>query len=140
MIDHSVFRAFNKGALAILKAEGKERPEIYAGKEVDAVYIGDYANASTKAVGEAAQAAEAGELTVEGQASAGEALFAGTCPPCQQANGQGLEGVFPPLANSDWIAADRKRLPAVILHGLSGPLPVHAPASRTRLPPRPRLT
>ena len=28
LVDHSIFRAFNKGALAILKAEGKERPEI----------------------------------------------------------------------------------------------------------------
>src|SRR3546814_12598449 len=76
MIDHSVFRAFNKGALAILKAEGKERPEIYSGKAVDAVYIGDYANANSKAVGEAAQAAEAGELTTEDQANAGEARSA----------------------------------------------------------------
>src|SRR3546814_2419915 len=125
MIDHSIFRAFNKGALAILKAEGKERPEIYSGKEVDAVYIGDYANASTEAVGEAAQAAEAGELTTEGQASAGEALFAGTCSTCHMANGQGLEGVFPPLAGSDWIAADPKRLPQLILHGLSGHVQVH---------------
>src|SRR3546814_913238 len=140
MIDHSIFRAFNKGALAILKAEGKERPEIYSGKEVDAVYIGDYANASTKAVGEAAQAAEAGELTVEGQASAGEALFAGTCSTCHQANGQGLEGVFPPLANSDWIAADPKRLPAVILHGLSGHVQVNGVDYNSVMPPMSQLT
>src|SRR3546814_16739168 len=89
MIDHSIFRAFNKGALAILKAEGKERPEIYSGKEVDAVYIGDYANASTEAVGEDAQAAQAGELTTEGQATAGEALFAVNGSPCHMAQGQG---------------------------------------------------
>src|SRR3546814_13241790 len=101
MIDHSIFRAFNNGALAILKAEGKERPEIYSGKEVDAVYIGDYANASTEEVGEAAQAAEAGELTTEGQASAGEALFAGTCSTCHMANGRGREGVFTSLDGPD---------------------------------------
>src|SRR3546814_651857 len=91
LVDHSIFRAFNKGALAILKAEGKERPEIYSGKEVDAVYIGDYANKDMAAVGEAVVAAEAGELTVEDQSKAGEALFAGTCSTCHQANGQGLE-------------------------------------------------
>src|SRR3546814_7386750 len=110
----------NKDSMANQKAWGKERSEIYSGKEVDAVYIGDYANASTEAVGEAAQAAEAGELTTEGQASAGEALFAGTCSTCHMANGQGLEGVFPPLAGSDWIAADPKRLTQVILPGLAG--------------------
>src|SRR3546814_15854297 len=75
-----------------------------------------------------------------GQASAGEALFAGTCSTCHQANGQGLEGVFPPLANSDWIAADPKRLPAVILHGLSGHVPVNGVHYNSVMPPMYPLT
>ncbi|MDG6349542.1 copper-containing nitrite reductase [Luteimonas sp. 8-5] len=140
MVDHSIFRAFNKGALAILKAEGKERPEIYSGKEVDAVYIGDYANADSKAVGEAAEAAAAGELTVEGQIKAGEALFAGTCSTCHQANGQGMEGVFPPLAGSDWIAAHPERVPEVILHGLQGPVKVNGKDYNSIMPPMSQLT
>src|SRR3546814_3441767 len=70
----------------------------------------------------------------------GEALFAGTCSTCHQANGQGLEGVFPPLANSDWIAADPKRLPAVILHGLSGHVQVNGVDYNSVMPPMSQLT
>ena len=35
LVDHSIFRAFNKGALAILKVDGPENKAIYSGKEVD---------------------------------------------------------------------------------------------------------
>src|SRR3546814_17034371 len=53
---------------------------------------------------------------------------------------QGLEGVFPPLANSDWIAADPKRLPAVILHGLSGHVQVNGVDYNSVMPPMSQLT
>jgi nitrite reductase (NO-forming) len=140
LVDHSIFRAFNKGALAILKADGKERPEIFSGKEVDATYIGDQANPSLAAVGAAAKSAATGDLTVEEQVKAGEALFAGTCSTCHQANGQGLEGVFPPLAGSDWIKADPKRVPNVILHGLTGPVTVNGKEYNSVMPPMSQLT
>ena len=52
---------------------------------------------------------EAPELTIDQQAKAGQALFAGTCSTCHQPNGQGMEGVFPPLAKSDYMMADRTR-------------------------------
>ena len=140
LVDHSIFRAFNKGALAILKADGEERPEIFSGKEVDATYIGDQANPSLAAVGAAAKSAATGDLTVEEQVKAGEALFAGTCSTCHQANGQGLEGVFPPLAGSDWIKADPKRVPNVILHGLTGPVTVNGKEYNSVMPPMSQLT
>src|SRR5215831_11144494 len=38
MVDHSIFRAFNKGALGMLKVNGPENKEIYSGREVDEVY------------------------------------------------------------------------------------------------------
>ncbi|TAK39929.1 MAG: nitrite reductase, copper-containing [Lysobacteraceae bacterium] len=140
LVDHSIFRAFNKGALAILKADGEERPEIFSGKEVDATYIGDQANPSLAAVGAAAKSAATGDLTVEEQVKAGEALFAGTCSTCHQANGQGLEGVFPPLAGSDWIKADPKRVPNVVLHGLTGPVTVNGKEYNSVMPPMSQLT
>ena len=43
LVDHSIFRAFNKGALGILKVEGPENKTVYSGKEVDSVYLGDKA-------------------------------------------------------------------------------------------------
>jgi nitrite reductase (NO-forming) len=140
LVDHSIFRAFNKGALAILKADGAERPDIYSGKEVDAMYIGDQANASLAAVGVAAKSAKAGELTVEEQVAAGQALFAGTCSTCHQGNGEGMPGVFPPLAKSDYIAADPKHVPQVILHGLQGPVKVNGTDYNSIMPPMNQLT
>lgn len=39
LVDHSIFRAFNKGALGILKVEGKENKSVYLGKIRDRVYL-----------------------------------------------------------------------------------------------------
>jgi nitrite reductase (NO-forming) len=140
LVDHSIFRAFNKGALAILKVDGKERPDIYSGKEVDAMYIGDQAHANLAPVAAAAKAQSTGDLTVEEQVKAGQALFAGTCSTCHQANGEGMPGVFPPLAGSDFIKADPKRVPTIITHGLSGPVTVNGKDYDSVMPPMSQLT
>jgi len=140
LVDHSIFRAFNKGALAILKADGPENKAIYSGKEVDAMYIGDQANPNLAAVGVAAQANAEGTLTKEDQVKAGQVLFAGTCSTCHQANGEGLQGVFPPLAKSDFIAADPKRVAKIITHGLQGPIKVNGHDYTSVMPPMSQLT
>ncbi|RZA20239.1 MAG: nitrite reductase, copper-containing [Lysobacteraceae bacterium] len=140
LVDHSLFRAFNKGALGILKADGAENKAIYSGKEVDAVYIGDRAQPNMQAVSTAASSAKAGALTVPEQVEAGKALFAGTCSTCHQPDGKGMEGVFPPLAGSDYIKADPKRVPQVILHGLVGPVKVNGKDYNSNMPPMSQLT
>jgi nitrite reductase (NO-forming) len=139
LVDHSLFRAFNKGALAMLKAEGPENKAIYSGKEVDAMYVGDRALPSLATVTEATKAAASGTLTQEQQVKAGEALFAGTCSTCHQANGAGLPGVFPPLAKSDWIAANPKQSIDVVLHGLSGKVTVNGQDYDSVMPPMNQL-
>ena len=141
LVDHSIFRAFNKGALAILQAEGKERKDIYSGKEVDAVYLGDQVAGTSRApVSVAAASAKAGTLTKEEQIAAGKVVFAGTCSTCHGADGKGMEGVFPPLAGSDYIKADAKRLPQVILHGLVGAVQVNGKDYNSTMPPMSQLT
>jgi nitrite reductase (NO-forming) len=140
IVDHSILRAFNKGALAILKVEGPENKAIYSGKEVDEVYLGDRAQPNLAAVTAAAQAATTGALTVEEQIKAGQALFAGTCSTCHQPNGAGLPGVFPPLAKSDWLAANPKRAIDVVLGGLTGPVKVNGGDYNSVMPPMSQLT
>ena len=140
IVDHSIFRAFNKGALAILKVDGPENKAIYSGKEVDEVYLGDRALPNLAAVTAAAKAAATGALTVEDQMKAGQALFAGTCSTCHQGNGAGLAGVFPPLAKSDWLAANPKRAIEVVLHGISGPVKVNGQDYNSVMPPMSQLT
>jgi len=140
MVDHSIFRAFNKGALAILKVDGPENKAIYSGKEVDSVYLSDRSGPDLKAVSTAAAAHAAGTLTKDEQIKAGQQLFAGTCSVCHQANGQGLAGVFPPLAKSDLIAADPKRVVDIMLHGLSGKITVNGTEYNSVMPPMTQLT
>lgn len=38
LVDHSIFRAFNKGALGMLKVEGKENAKVYSGTTQEGIY------------------------------------------------------------------------------------------------------
>ncbi len=140
LVDHSIFRAFNKGALAILKVSGPEDKSIYSGKEVDSVYLGERSEPNLTAVTTAANAHAAGTQTKEEQVKAGQQLFSGTCSVCHQANGQGLPGVFPPLAKSDLIASDPKRPVDIVLHGLTGKVKVNGTEYNSVMPPMTQLT
>ena len=139
LVDHSIFRAFNKGALAILKVDGPEDKSIYSGKEVDSVYLGDRAGPNLAAVSAAANAAASGKLTKEDQIKAGQELFVGTCSVCHQATGAGLPGVFPPLAKSDLIASNPKRPIQILLHGLTGKVTVNGKEYDSVMPPMTQL-
>jgi len=139
LVDHSIFRAFNKGALAILKVEGPENKAIYSGKELDSVYLGDRAQPSMAAVTTATEKKAAGTLTVDDQVQAGGQLFAGTCSVCHQANGAGLAGVFPPLAKSDFLAADPHRAVGILLKGLTGKVTVNGSEYNSVMPPMSQL-
>ena len=140
LVDHSLFRAFNKGALAIMKVEGEEDRTIYSGKEVDHTYLGDKA-ASLAPVAEAAAAQQSGTLTPEQQSAAGKALFAGTCSTCHGADGGGMEGVFPPLAKSDYLTThDHAQLIGIVLNGLTGPVTVNGKDFNSVMPPMSQLT
>lgn len=57
LVDHSIFRAFNKGALGQLKVEGDENPEIMTKKLSDTAYQPAGAAASAPATASAAPAA-----------------------------------------------------------------------------------
>ena len=57
IVDHSIFRAFNKGALGQLKVEGNENPEIMTKKLSDTAYQPAGAAASAPAAASAAPAA-----------------------------------------------------------------------------------
>ena len=140
LVDHSIFRAFNKGALGILKVDGEENKLVYSGKEVDSVYLGDRSGPNLKAVTAAAQAHAAGTQTKEEQVAAGRQLFTGTCSVCHQANGEGLANVFPPLAKSDYLAADPQRAISVVTHGLAGKVTVNGHEYDSVMPPMAQLT
>ena len=47
-----------------------------------------------------------------------------SCSACHQLNGQGLEGIAPPLAGTRWPSESEDRLARIVLHGLRGPITV----------------
>ena len=59
LVDHSLFRAFNKGALGQLKVEGAENPEIMTKKLEDKAYVGSGAASAPAASAPADSAAPA---------------------------------------------------------------------------------
>jgi len=138
LVDHSIFRAFNKGALAILEVAGEPRTDIYSGKQADESYLSDKVG-SLAAVSAAAEAKAAGKLTKEQQVAAGAALFKGTCSVCHQDNGAGIPDVFPPLAKSDYLLKDPKHAIEVALNGLSGKITVNGKSYNSVMPPMSQL-
>jgi nitrite reductase (NO-forming) len=136
LVDHSLSRAFNKGALGMLKVSGPENLLVYSGKEVDAVYLGRQAEAGSesqkKVASLQAQMKEAikadpriAGLTKEIQVEKGKQVFMQTCFVCHQMEGQGIPAQIPPLAASDYLMADKDRSVRAVVHGLSGEITVN---------------
>ena len=136
IVDHSLFRAFNKGALGMLKVSGPENLLTYSGKEVDAVYLGRQAEAGSQAEKEVAalqkQVKEAIAadpkivgLTKNLQIAKGKGVFMQTCFVCHQLNGEGIPAQIPPLSKSDYLLADKERSIRIVLQGQTGELEVN---------------
>ncbi|MFG6447004.1 c-type cytochrome [Roseateles sp. BYS180W] len=64
----------------------------------------------------------------------GAALFANQCAACHQAQGQGLSGVFPPLAGSEWVLGPPQVLAAILTYGISGSLQVKGQTYQGAMP------
>lgn len=121
LVDHSIFRAFNKGALAMLKVEGPPALAIYSGKVAEHVYQPE---------GGAVQvvAQPNGEVRArnrEEQIAFGRTAYTQNCAACHQAQGQGIPSVFPPLAGSDFLNANKARAIGAVIAGLQGPITVN---------------
>ena len=140
IVDHSIFRAFNKGALGMLKVDGDDNLSVYSGKEVDNVYLGDKVAADQlSAVSDVTLADITGTATKEQRIRSGRVLYNGTCSVCHQQIGEGLEGVFPPLANSDYLMADTRRAIEIVLNGLVGPVTINGSSFNSVMPPMSQL-
>lgn len=71
----------------------------------------------------------------------GKEVFTRICQACHQADGKGVEGAFPPLAGSDYLAADLKRAMHGAANGLTGEITVNGKKFNSAMPrPNPDLT
>jgi len=58
------------------------------------------------------------------QFALGRKHYLSTCAGCHGSEGAGMKRMAPPLAGSDWVLGNEKRLALLILHGLEGPVEV----------------
>jgi nitrite reductase (NO-forming) len=114
IVDHSLERAFNRGALAQLKATGPEDKLVYSGKQFDLVYQPE--GTGIRVAGQGAQAPAA--RTKEERIKLGADVFANNCQACHQENGEGVPDAFPPLAKSDYLNGDKIRAIKTVTGGL----------------------
>ncbi len=125
LVDHAIFRAFNKGALGILAVSGPGDSLIYSGQIEEGVYVPEGGTVQTIPV-DAAPAERAS--TIEERVAFGRRVYTSNCAACHQANGEGLANAFPPLAGSDYLNADKNRAIGVVIHGIDGPMTVNGAA------------
>ncbi|GAB2884262.1 cytochrome c [Paralcaligenes sp. KSB-10] len=64
----------------------------------------------------------------------GAQIYAAQCVACHQANGAGLPGVFPPLAESEWVLGKPEVAARIVLHGVTGPLKVKGATYNGQMP------
>ena len=125
LVDHSIFRAFNKGALGMLKVEGEEDKKIYSGEIREGIYLPEGPGLQEMPTTDEIVEAEIPAKSVEEQIEFGKKVYMQTCFACHQGEGQGIPNAFPPLANSDYLNADVKRAIDVVVNGLSGEITVN---------------
>ncbi|WP_299251471.1 copper-containing nitrite reductase [uncultured Cytophaga sp.] len=122
IVDHSIFRAFNKGALGTLKVTGMENHTIYSGKKQEGIYNPEGANIepSHEPAPKAPVASSPAERIV-----LGKQIYSQTCYACHQPEGTGIPNAFPPLAKSDYLNKDVNNAIGIVLHGKTGELTVN---------------
>ena len=65
---------------------------------------------------------------------AGKRLFTSICAACHQPSGQGLPNVFPPLAGSDFLNADKSRAIKLVMAGRQGEVVVNGMKFNNNMP------
>jgi len=126
IVDHSIFRAFNKGALGMLKVKGEEQKDIYSGVVQEGIYQPEGGGIQEMPEDpNAKKVVVKSNKTLAEKIKSGKDLYTKTCFACHQANGEGIAGAFPPLAKSDYLNADVKRAIGIVLHGKTGEITVN---------------
>ncbi|MFI4995650.1 MAG: copper-containing nitrite reductase [Hyphomicrobiales bacterium] len=115
IVDHSLTRAFNRGALAQLRVSGEENKIVYSGKTSDEVYMPE--GVGIRVAAQTATAAPAAKDKAE-RIKLGAGIYANNCQACHQPNGEGVPDAFPPLAKSDYLNADKVRAIKTVTGGL----------------------
>lgn len=132
LVDHSLFRTFNKGSLGMMKVAGDPNLLVYSGKIDDRIYLAE--GGAVQSIPAAAIEPAPATRTLEERRQIGERVFNANCLACHQADGKGIPGAFPPLAKSDYLMADKARAISTVLHGLEGSIVVNGQSFNSIMP------
>jgi nitrite reductase (NO-forming) len=132
LVDHSIFRAFNKGALGMMKVEGEENHQIYSGKIMEGIYLPE--GGTIQQMPKKKKEEVVVNKTPEQSINDGKAIFARTCLACHQSEGQGIKAVFPPLAKSDYLNNNKDKSIDAVLFGLKGEITVNGEKYNSVMP------
>lgn len=124
LVDHSIFRTFNKGNLGMLTVTGEENKQIYSGKQQEGIYNPEGGTIQHMPDEAAAPKAPVAANLSE-RISLGKSIYGKTCFACHQSNGEGLPNAFPPLAKSDFLNSDVNGAIDIVLKGKTGEMTVN---------------
>lgn len=130
LVDHSIFRTFNKGSLGLMAVEGPANKEMFSGKVADNVYLSE--GGAIQKVPETEKVTVA--TSVEQRIKLGKNLYSQNCAACHQGDGQGIKGAFPPLAKSDYLNKDWRRAVSAVKNGLTGKIVVNGDEYNSVMP------
>lgn len=142
LVDHAIFRAFHKGAVGVLKVEGDPEPEIF-NTQKDRPYTSDtkmQTQPTLKTFVPEVKKSVTNTNTKPINFELGRKVFEKNCSVCHLSTGQGVAGVFPPLAKSDYLKNDKNKGVGVILNGLDGKIKVNGVNYQGAMPSHSFLT
>jgi nitrite reductase (NO-forming) len=110
--------------------DGKENTSIYTGQTA----VGTYDPGTRLDRGGNALLGGDDPATMPQLMTQGATVFNNVCANCHQHDGKGLPGVFPPLAKSDFLMADKTRAIGIVMHGLKGQVQVNGQTFNAEMP------
>lgn len=122
LVDHSIFRAFNKGALGKIDVRGEEEELVFSGQQRQKVYLPEGGIAQSMPDADRTRKTPA---TPEERIEQGKNVYASVCAACHMPDGGGIPGSFPPLASADYLNEDVDRAIRVVGEGLQGKIVVN---------------
>lgn len=132
LVDHALFRTFNKGALGMLKVDGPEDKIVFSGQTMEKIYLPEGSTVQDMP-NSSAPVAELADSKMQ-RIELGKAVYTRNCMACHQADGKGVTGAFPPLAKSDFLNADVSRAIAAVVFGLEGQIKVNGDVYNSTMP------
>lgn len=80
------------------------------------------------------------EVQFEQFYAAGQLYYKNQCTNCHAENGMGIGKLYPPLANSDYLMADKKRAACIVRYGLQGPVEVNGTTYNLAMPANSKIS